>query len=68
MCIRDRCFASLECRVSDTRLVNRYSFFVLEVIKAWIDPAIKVPRTLHHRGRGVFMVAGRTIKLPSKMK
>ena len=54
--------------VSDTRLVNRYSFFVLEVIKAWIDPAIKVPRTLHHRGRGVFMVAGRTIKLPSKMK
>ena len=54
--------------MSDTRLVNRYSFFVLEVIKAWIDPAIKVPRTLHHRGRGVFMVAGRTIKLPSKMK
>jgi len=64
----EECFASLECRVSDTRLVNRYSFFVLEVIKAWIDPAIKVPRTLHHRGRGVFMVAGSTIKLPSKMK
>ena len=28
----------------------------------------KEPRTLHHQGRGVFMVAGKTIKLPWKMK
>lgn len=62
------CYANLECRVVDTRLVNRYNFFVLEVLKAWIDPACKDPRTLHHRGRGAFMVAGETIKLPSKMK
>ena len=27
----------------------------------------KNPRTLHHQGKGVFMVAGDTIKLPSKM-
>lgn len=33
------CFANLECKVADTRLVNRYSLFVLEVLKAWIDPA-----------------------------
>lgn len=33
-------------------LVKRYNFFVLEVLKAWIDPACKNPRTLHHRGRG----------------
>lgn len=63
-----QCYASLECRVVDKRLVNRYNFFVLEVIKAWVDPACKNPQTLHHRGRGVFMVAGETIKLPSKMK
>ena len=62
------CYANLECRVADTRLLNRYNFFVLEVFKAWIDPSRKDPRTLHHRGRGVFMVAGKTIKLPSKMK
>jgi len=24
------CFANLECRIADTRLVNRYNFFVLE--------------------------------------
>jgi flavin reductase (DIM6/NTAB) family NADH-FMN oxidoreductase RutF len=62
------CYASLECRVVDTRLMNRYNFFVLEVLKAWIDPARKDPRTLHHRGKGLFMVAGETIKLPSKMR
>ena len=62
------CYANLECRVVDTRLVNRYNFFVLEVQKAWIDPSRKDPRTLHHRGRGAFMVAGEMIRLPSKMK
>lgn len=62
------CYANLECRVADTRLVNRYGFFVLEVLQAWIDPACKDPITLHHRGRGRFMVAGETIRLPSKMR
>jgi flavin reductase (DIM6/NTAB) family NADH-FMN oxidoreductase RutF len=62
------CYASLECRVADTRLVNSYNFFVLEVVKAWVDPAVKDPRTLHHRGKGAFMLAGETIKLPSRMK
>lgn len=64
----DECYANLECRVYDTRLVNRYNFFVLEVVKAWIDPACKEPRTIHHRGYGTFAVAGETIKLPSRMK
>ena len=62
------CFASLECRVIETKLVAKYNFFVLQVLKAWIDPSRKRPRTIHHQGRGVFMVAGRTIRLPSKMK
>jgi flavin reductase (DIM6/NTAB) family NADH-FMN oxidoreductase RutF len=62
------CYANLECKVADTRMVNKYNFFVLEVLKAWIDPARKDPQTIHHRGRGVFMVAGATIKLPSRMK
>jgi len=62
------CYANLECRIHDTRMVSKYNFFVLEVIKAWIDPKVKDPRTLHHRGMGAFMVAGGTIKLPSRMK
>jgi flavin reductase (DIM6/NTAB) family NADH-FMN oxidoreductase RutF len=59
------CHASLECRVVDRRLVRAYCFFVLEVVKAWVDRSRKAPRTLHHRGRGLFMVAGRTIRLRS---
>ena len=62
------CYANLECRVVDTREVSRYCLFILQVLKAWIDPARKHPRTIHHRGRGAFMVAGKTIKLLSRMK
>ncbi|MBN8422113.1 MAG: flavin reductase family protein [Verrucomicrobia bacterium] len=62
------CHASLECRVVDTRMVSKYGLFVLEVVQAWIDPAVKNPRTLHHRGHGRFMVAGETIRLKSRMK
>jgi flavin reductase (DIM6/NTAB) family NADH-FMN oxidoreductase RutF len=64
----DECYANLECRVADARMAAKYCFFVLEVVKAWIDPARKRPRTIHHLGYGTFMVAGRTIKLPSRMK
>jgi len=62
------CYANLECRVVDTRMVTRYNFFVLEVIKAWIDPSWKQARTIHHKGIGMFMIAGKTIKLRSRMK
>jgi len=64
----DECYANLECRVVDASMVNKYSFFILEVLKAWIDPSKKDPRTIHHRGKGMFMIGGKTIKLPSKMK
>jgi len=62
------CYASLECQVADTRLVNRYGLFILEVVQAWVDGAVKAPRTLHHRGWGVFMVAGETVRLASGMR
>lgn len=64
----DECFASLECIVVDTEMVKKYNIFILKIVKAWIDSSKKHPRTIHHMGRGNFMVAGRTIKLPSKMK
>jgi flavin reductase (DIM6/NTAB) family NADH-FMN oxidoreductase RutF len=62
------CYAQLECRVVDTRLVSKYCFFVLEVVKAWLDRSVRDPRTIHHRGMGRFMVAGKTIQLTSKMR
>ena len=64
----EECYANLECRVVDTKMVAKYCFFILEVVKAWIDPAVKNQRTIHHLGCGNFMVAGDRIKLKSKMK
>jgi flavin reductase (DIM6/NTAB) family NADH-FMN oxidoreductase RutF len=62
------CFANLECKVADTRFVNKYSLFVLEVLKAWTDPTQKNPKTIHHHGYGTFVVDGETIKMKSKMR
>ncbi len=59
------CFANLECKVADTHLLNKYNLFVLEVVKAWVDPAQKNPKTIHHQGYGKFAVDGETIKLRS---
>ena len=62
------CYANLECRVADSRMVARYNLFVLEVVQAWRDPSVRQPRTIHHAGRGVFTVAGAWFRLPSKKK
>jgi flavin reductase (DIM6/NTAB) family NADH-FMN oxidoreductase RutF len=61
------CFANLECKVADAHFVNKYSMFILEVLKAWTDPAQKNPKTIHHHGYGRFVVDGETIKLKSRM-
>ncbi len=64
----DECYANLECKVVDMRMAAQYNIVILEVLKAWIDSSQKQPRTMHHCGRGTFMVAGKPITLPSKMK
>lgn len=62
------CFANLECRVIDTRLVNAYNLFILEVVKAWVDPRKRNAKTIHHHGYGRFVVDGETIRIASKMR
>lgn len=64
----DECYVNLECKVADKEMVNKYNLFILEVLEAWIAPSKKHPKTIHHIGKGMFMVAGKTVKLPSKMK
>lgn len=63
------CPLNFECRVVDVGMVKKYDFFVLEVVKAWIDsPAPKRWQTIHHLGGDRFMVAGPTIRLKSRAK
>lgn len=61
------CLANLECRVVDDRLVPKYSLFVLEGVRAWIDPRRKERRTIHANGDGTFVVDGRTLDLRKRM-
>ena len=60
------CFANLECRVKDERLVPDYDLFILEVVKAWHEPGGE-PKTIHHNGYGRFVVDGDVLALPSQM-
>jgi flavin reductase (DIM6/NTAB) family NADH-FMN oxidoreductase RutF len=62
------CFVNIECRVADTALVRKYNLFVLEALKAWIDPAQNAPKTIHHHGWGTFVIDGRTLLTKSKMR
>ncbi len=63
----DECYANLECKVIDATMATKYNFFVVKILKAWIDPAVTSPRTLHHHGKGIFTTDGTRFKLPSKM-
>lgn len=55
------CHANFECRLVDDSLVERYNFFIFEVVRAHVALTPKYPQTLHYTGDGVFMVAGKTI-------
>jgi flavin reductase (DIM6/NTAB) family NADH-FMN oxidoreductase RutF len=61
------CFVNLECRVVDATLAETYGLRILEVVKAWRDPAQRDAKTIHHHGFGDFVVDGRKLHLPSKM-
>ena len=61
------CHANFECRLVDSSLINRYSLFVFEVVKAYARVAPKFPKTLHYRGDGLFMMAGPTVSRYRKL-
>jgi flavin reductase (DIM6/NTAB) family NADH-FMN oxidoreductase RutF len=59
------CYASLECKLHDDRMVDDYSFFIWEVVKAHVAD-VDTPRTIHYRGDGKFMVGGEEINLRAR--
>ncbi len=60
------CYANIECRVVE--ILNKYSFFILEALKAHAPVRPKYPQTLHYRGEGVFMLSGKSISHARKFK
>ena len=55
------CYANFECRLADDSLVDKYNFFIFEVVKAIVATSPQHPETLHYTGDGVFMVSGKII-------
>ena len=63
------CCASFECKLVDSSLIDKYSLFVLEVVRGHAARSPKYPRTLHYRGDGVFMFSGtNTARYRSRFK
>lgn len=56
-----QCHANFECRMHDDALVDRYNFFIFEVVKAHVAASPKHPETLHYTGEGIFMVSGKIL-------
>ena len=59
------CHAAFECRLHDDALVDRYNFFVFEIVKARAAVRPVHPKTLHYMGDGTFMVAGEILERKS---
>ncbi|MBI2519734.1 MAG: flavin reductase family protein [Bdellovibrio sp.] len=57
------CYANVECKVIDMKMVEKYDLFILEVVKVWIDPVKRPQKTIHHLGGDKFMVAGNVIRV-----
>lgn len=55
------CYANFECRLREQRQSEDYNLFIWEVVAAHVARSPKLPRTLHYRGNGEFMVSGRTL-------
>src|SRR5262249_29648930 len=62
------CYANFECKLSDGALIDKYNFFIFEVVKAHVAMSPKHPQTLHYTGGGVFMVSGKIISRRAKFR
>lgn len=55
------CCVNFECRLADDVLVDRYNFFIFEIVKAHRAARSRNPTTIHYTGDGEFMVAGKIV-------
>lgn len=55
------CHARFECRLHETRITADYPLFVWRIVHASVATSPRLPRTVHYRGDGRFMVSGREV-------
>lgn len=62
------CYANFECKLVDTKMIDKYNFFIFEVVKAHVAVTPKYPTTIHYTGDGIFMVSGKHLSMKNKFK
>ncbi|WP_028297623.1 flavin reductase family protein [Olivibacter sitiensis] len=62
------CYANFECKLYDDVMVDRYNFFIMEVVKAKVAASPKYPKTVHYRGNGIFMHSGKNVFHSEKLR
>ncbi len=62
------CYANFECRLYDGSQIRKHGIFIWEIVKARVAGSPKIPRTLHYRGDGEFMLSGDEISRRSRFK
>lgn len=60
------CLANIECRVVDH--VKKHDLFVVEALRAWVNPERRERRTFHAVGDGTFVAGGRKFSLRELMR
>lgn len=55
------CHANFECVLHEMRNTDLYNLFIWQVVKAHVAASPKLPKTVHYRGNGEFMVSGAEI-------
>jgi flavin reductase (DIM6/NTAB) family NADH-FMN oxidoreductase RutF len=61
------CLYNLECRLVNSALAGEYNFFVMQGVRAWVNPAPADTRSFHAVGDGTFIIDGETVNLRRKM-
>jgi flavin reductase (DIM6/NTAB) family NADH-FMN oxidoreductase RutF len=57
------CFTNFECRLADGRQIDKFNFFILEIVKAYIASTPCYLKTLHYHGRAMFTVSCKSLNL-----
>lgn len=60
------CFASFECKLYDGKMIEKYNFFVFEIVKAHVAERPKLPKTFSYRGESDFMKSGSKFRIHSE--
>jgi flavin reductase (DIM6/NTAB) family NADH-FMN oxidoreductase RutF len=62
-----QCHSCFECRLYDSQ-VQSSNLFIWEIVRAHVAPRPRLPRTVHYRGDGQFMVSGAEVSRRRRFK